>query len=94
VTRINFILLLALLVSGLYLVRSAHDVRRLFAELDKARALENQLEADHGRLSAEMQSQATPLKIEKAAREKLHMRTATVAVTHYVTYSSVSEFAP
>jgi len=86
VTRINLVLLLALLVSGLYLVRVAYDARRLFAELDRARSLHSQLEIDRQRLSAEMQSQATPLRVEKLARDRLHMRAATVAVTHYVTY--------
>jgi len=36
-TRLNMILVLALLASSLYLVRTAYDSRRLFAELDKAK---------------------------------------------------------
>jgi len=35
-------------------------------------------------------AQATPLRVEKVAREKLQMRTATPAVTHYVTYAGAA----
>ena len=42
------------------------------------------LDIDHERLLGERQAQATPLRIEKTAREKLAMRTATPAVTQYV----------
>jgi cell division protein FtsL len=83
-TRLNVMLLLALMFSSLYLVSVAHDARRLFTELDKARAQERLLESDHERLRSDKQSQATPLRVEKTARDKLAMRPATAAVTHYV----------
>jgi cell division protein FtsL len=35
VTRVNLLLLLALLLSSLYLVRVSYESRRLFAELDR-----------------------------------------------------------
>ena len=50
-----------------------------------AQAEAAQLDADFERLEAERQAQATPLRVEKVAREKLRMRTATPAVTQYVT---------
>jgi cell division protein FtsL len=86
-TRVNLVLLVALLASALYLVRVSHDARRLFAELDRAQAEERLLDSEHERLKAEKQAQATPLRVEKTAREKLAMRSATPAVTHYVTYA-------
>ena len=86
-TRLNVLLLLVLLVSSVYLVKVAHESRRLFADLDKARTEERLLDSEFERLKAEKQSQATPLRVEKAARDKLAMRTATPAVTQYVTYS-------
>jgi cell division protein FtsL len=87
VTRLNLLLLAALLASSVFLVRVAYDARHLFAELDKAQALERQLESDFERLKAEKQSQATPSRVEAVARSQLGMRTATPAVTNYVTYS-------
>ncbi len=86
-TRVNLALLLALIVSAIYLVRVSYDSRRLFAGLDKAQSEARQLEIEHERLKADKQSQANPLRVEKVAREKLAMRTATPSVTQYVTYA-------
>ncbi len=83
-TRLNVLLLAAVLFSSLYLVRVAYDGRRLYAELDKARQEERALEIEHERLKAERQAQATPLRVERMARDKLAMRSATPAVTMYV----------
>lgn len=87
-TRLNLILLVALVISSVYLVRVSYDSRRLFAQLDRAQSEARQLEIEHERLIAEKQSQATPLRVEKVARERLAMRGATPAVTQYVTYSA------
>ena len=74
-TRINLVLLVALIASSIYLVRVSYDARRLFAEVD------------HERLLADKQSQATPLRVERVARDKLAMRNATPAVTQYVAWA-------
>jgi len=93
VTRFNVLLLVALLISSAYLVRMSYDVRRLFGELDRAQSEERQLETEHERLKAEKQAQATPLRVEKTAHDKLAMRTATPAITQYVTYSRAASGA-
>ncbi|HVQ27802.1 MAG TPA: cell division protein FtsL [Planctomycetota bacterium] len=82
--RLNALLLVALVASSLVLVKSAYDARRLFAELDRERGEQRRLELDRERLEAERQAQATHLRVEQVAREKLAMRTATPAVTQYV----------
>ena len=82
--RINALLLVALVASSLVLVKSAYDARRLFADLARERGEERRLELDRARLEAELQAQATHLRVEQVAREKLAMRTATPAVTQYV----------
>lgn len=87
-TRLNVLLLVALVISSVYLVRVSYDSRRLFAQLDRAQSEARQLEIEHERLVAEKQSQATPLRVEKVARERLAMRSATPAVTQYVPYAS------
>lgn len=86
-TRFNVLLLVALIFSSLYLVRVSHESRRLFTELDRARTEERLLDSEHERLRSEKQSQATPLRVEKTARDKLAMRSATPAVTQYVSYA-------
>jgi cell division protein FtsL len=83
-TRLNLLLLAALLASSLGLVKTSYESRRLFAALDRARAQAQALELDRRRLEAERQAQSTPLRVERVAREKLKMRQATAGVTTYV----------
>ncbi len=85
-TRLNLVLLLAVLASSLYLVNVQYESRRLFSDLDKARSQAHQLEADNERLQVEKRAQATPLRVERLAKEQLQMRSTTPAITHYVTY--------
>ena len=87
-TRVNLFLLVALVISSVYLVRVSYESRRLFAQLDRAQSEARQLEIEHERLKAEMRSQATPLRVEKVARDRLAMRNATPAVTQYVTFAA------
>jgi cell division protein FtsL len=82
-TRLNLFLLLVLIASSLYLVRVSYEARRLFAELDRAQSEERALDHDSERLKTELRSQATPLRVERTARERLAMRAATPAVTQY-----------
>ncbi len=86
-TRLNLVLMLAVLASALYLVNVQYDSRRLFTELDRANAEAHRLELDYDRLQVEKRAQATPLRVEKLAREKLEMRSATPAITSYATYT-------
>jgi cell division protein FtsL len=90
ITRLNAFLLLVLLASSVYLVRVSYDGRRLFTELDRAQGEERVLDTEFERLKTERQSQATPLRVEKTARERLSMRTAGPAITQYVTYSKAA----
>jgi cell division protein FtsL len=88
VTRINIVLLLAVIASALYLVRTQYESRRLFTEVDRAQSEARRLEIDSERLQVERRAQATPLRVEKLAKEQLQMRTATPAITQYVKYSA------
>lgn len=90
ISRLNLVLMLALIASCLYLVRVSYDARRLYAELDKARNEQGRLDSDYKRLEAERQAQATNLRVEKVAREKLAMRSITPGVTEYVTDAPAS----
>ncbi len=87
--RLNLFLLLAVLGSALYLVNVQYESRRLFSDLDKARSQAHRIESDNERLQVERRAQATPLRVEKLAKEQLQMRSTTPAITHYVTYGSV-----
>ncbi len=84
-SRINLVLLLALLASSLWLVRTSYEARRLFAEVDRARGVQQKLDAEHRRLDAERQTQATHLRVERVARDKLGMRPAVPGMTVAIT---------
>ena len=84
-TRLNLVLLLAVLASALYLVRTQYESRRLYVELEKAIAQNRKLETENERVQVEKRTQATPLRVEKLAKDKLQMRNVTPAITQYVT---------
>jgi cell division protein FtsL len=93
--RLNLVLLLAVMVSGLYLVNVQYESRRLTAELDKANTEARRLESEKDLLQVAKRSQATPARVERLARDKLHMRQAQADITTYVTYAgSESVVAP
>ena len=92
-TRLNLVLLLAVLVSALYLVRTQYESRTLVTDLDKATSEARKLETDNERLQVEKRAQATPLRVEKLAKERLRMRTASPAITQYVSLKGASAAA-
>ena len=89
-TRLNLVLLLAVLASAIFLVRTQYESRRLYAELDKAASDARRLEIEHEKLEFEKRAQATPLRVEKLAKDQLQMRTATPAITQYVNAKGAS----
>ncbi len=88
--RLNLLLLLAVLASALYLVRVQYESRRLYVELEKASAQSRKIATENERLQVDKRAQATPLKIEKLAQERLQMRTAMPAITQYVHYRAAA----
>ena len=82
--RVNFLLAIVLIVSGLYLVKISYESRRLFSEIDNANSASRQLESDRRRLEAERQAQATHLRVESVASTKLGMHAAAPGNTQYV----------
>ncbi|MBC7941342.1 MAG: cell division protein FtsL, partial [Chitinophagaceae bacterium] len=58
--------------------------------LDQARAEQRQLDAEFKRLDAEAQAQATHLRVDKMAREKLRMHSPLPTATAYVTDPAAS----
>jgi cell division protein FtsL len=93
--RLNILLALAVLLSAVWLVRSSYESRYLFVELEKAQSQSHELQIDFERLELDKRAQATPLRVERLAREKLHMFNNTPAGTHYVsTAASAASGAP
>jgi cell division protein FtsL len=86
-SRLSMLLMMAVMASALYLVRTQYESRSLTTEIDRATTLARNLETENDRLDVERRAQATPLRVEKLAREQLHMRTITPAITQYATVS-------
>lgn len=84
-TRLNLALLVALMLSCFWLVRSSDEARDLFVQLERAQVRERELQVDLDRLQIERRTAATPLVVEDMVRTKLRMFNAGPAVTHYVT---------
>lgn len=82
--RLNLLLLIAVLGSAVYLVHTQYLSRQLFTELHRIELEGRRLELDRDRLQVEKRAQATPLRVEKLAKEQLKMRTTTPAITQYV----------
>lgn len=87
--RLNILLVVILLLSSFWLVRSSHEARGLFAQLEKAQDQERQLQVDFDRLKVDRRTAATPLVVEEMVRTRLHMFNANPSVTHYVNGSGV-----
>ncbi|HRK37019.1 MAG TPA: cell division protein FtsL [Burkholderiaceae bacterium] len=85
--RLNLLLLLAVVLSSFYLVHTQYESRRLYTQIDKARAQLRRLDADHEHLQVQKQAQATSARVQAIALRQLQMKPANPAITQYVTYS-------
>ena len=74
ITRINLLLLAALVVCALSLVTSRHQARKFFVDLEREQALSRAYEVEFGQLQIEQSTWAMPARMEKIAREQLHMQ--------------------
>lgn len=84
ITRFSLLLLMATVLSALWLVHSHYESRRLFMALESARKEAQRLAVQQDRLEVERRSQSSPLRVEKIARQQLQMQTASPAITQYV----------
>lgn len=82
-TRLNLLLLALLLLSALFLVKTAYEARRLYALLDNARNEQRSLDIEFKRLDTERQAQAMHARVDLVARTQLKMFLAK-APAHYV----------
>jgi cell division protein FtsL len=83
-TRVNLLLLLLILATSMVVIRTQYESRRLTTQIELARAEARRIEVERERLDIETRTQATPLRVEKLAREQMGMRSITPAITTYV----------
>ena len=72
--RLSLLALVVLAACALGLVTSQHYARKLFAELEREQARAAELEVEHGQLQLEASTWARHARVERLARERLHMR--------------------
>jgi cell division protein FtsL len=73
VTRVNVVLLLAVLATAFYLVNVRYESRRVYMAWSKSQVQALRLEADHDQV-----------RVQQLAAGQLHMRSTNPAVTEYV----------
>ena len=83
-TRSNLFLLLVVLASAMFLVRTQYESRKLTIEIESARAEASRLETEHDRLDLESRTQATSMRVDRLARDLMQMRSITPDITIYV----------
>lgn len=71
--RFNMILLAIVVICALGVVTSQHRARKLFQALEAEQERVRQLDIEYGQLQLEMSTWATHPRIEKIARDRLHM---------------------
>ena len=72
--RVNIVLLLVLIACALSLVTSRHEARRSFVELTREQEQTRAYETEYGQLSLEQSTWGMPARVEKIARDALHMQ--------------------
>jgi cell division protein FtsL len=73
-TRVCFVLLAVLVACALSLVTSRHQARRAFVELEREQGRAHQYDVEYGQLLLEQSTWGTPARVEKIAREALHLQ--------------------
>ena len=86
--RINLILLALLTACALGLVTSQHQARKLFAELEREQERTMQLDVEWGQLQLEQSTWAMHARVEKIARDRLHMSVPDVKRTQVVIHAA------
>ena len=92
-TRVNLVLLAALIACALSLVTSRNQARRVYVELEHAQAEARGYETEHGQLQLEQSTWGMPARVEKIAREQLRMQLPSSARTEIVALPGTKEGA-
>ena len=72
--RLDAMLVALVVASALGVVSAQHQARRLYAELQREQSQMQQLDVEWGQLQLEQSTWAAHARIEKIAREQLHMQ--------------------
>ncbi len=90
-TRLNLILLFVLVLCCLSVITSQHRARKLFVELTRLEDGAAALDVEFGQLQLEQRTWAMHSRIERVARENLHMRTPDAKVIRILSIQTLIE---
>lgn len=89
-TRLNIALLLALMVSAMYVVHLQYQSRSLYTALDRARSDAARIAVEHEQLVVQKREQATTARVQQIAVRQLGMVNAHPGITEYVQWPGAS----
>lgn len=84
INKLNAFLTFALVLSALTLVKTQYEGRRLFIELERARAASRQLDLEWTQLQLDQSTLGKHARIDSVARRDLHMLSLTPERTQYL----------
>ncbi|MBL8383679.1 MAG: cell division protein FtsL [Burkholderiales bacterium] len=90
-SRLNIVLLAVLVVCALATVTSTHQARKLFVELERARAEHKRIEVEWGQLQLEQSTWAKHAHIEAIASKSLAMRLPDARRLQFITPAPPAE---
>lgn len=90
-TRIlNCFLLVAIVVSAIYVVRLQYENRLLYTSIANEGGMQEDLKLEYKRLQQERQNLTIPGRVEQYAQIRLQMQQATLGVTEYIPRDTTS----
>ena len=93
-TRVNLVLLAVLVACALATVTSNHQARKLFMELERARAEQKRIDVEWGQLQLEQSTWAKHALIEGIATRSLAMRAPDARRLQFVNPATAPAAAP
>lgn len=84
IARINLILLVLVLLSAAFLVRTQYQARQTFMQLEKAGSTAHSLAVERETLEVEKRAESSNSKVERLATTRLNMRPSTAGAVRYV----------
>lgn len=93
-TRLNIALLIALMVSALYVVHLQYQSRSLYSAMERARTDAARIAVEHEQLVVQRREQATTARVQQLALKQLGMVNAHPGITEYVQWPGASGPAP
>ena len=91
---LNLLLLLAALVSAVFLVNTQYHARQTFMELEKANQHARALDIERETLTVEKREAASNTKVERLARTELGMRISPAASVRFVRVHAAGNAIP